>query len=76
MFVQIFINFLKFSKVFDEYIFAECLPEQKFWRRHCNTGLERNSCMKFCPMSPTNQNSGAPGFWLGCIRLLEPNTVR
>ena len=25
-------------------------PEPKFWRRHCSTGLERNSCMKFCLM--------------------------
>ena len=23
--------------------------ELKFWRRHCSTVLERNSCMKFCP---------------------------
>ena len=26
-----FINLSKFSKVFDECIFAECPPEQKFW---------------------------------------------
>ena len=39
-----------FSKVFDECIFAECPPEPKFWRRHCSTGLERKSCMKFCLM--------------------------
>ena len=34
-------------------------PELKFWRRQCSTGHERNSCMKFCPMSPLNQNPGA-----------------
>ena len=36
------------QKFFDEYIFAECLSKLKFWRRHCSTGLEWNSCMKFC----------------------------
>ena len=30
-------------------------PEPKFWRRHCSTGLERNSCMKFCPRFPPPQ---------------------
>ena len=52
--MQIFNKFFKkFSKVFDEYIFAECPPfEPKFWRHHCSTGLELNSCIKFCPMFP------------------------
>ena len=45
-----FMNFSKISKVFDEYIFAEYLPESNFWRRHCSTGLEWNSYMKLCPM--------------------------
>ena len=52
--MQIFYKFFKiFQKVFDEYIFAEYpSAEPKFWRRHCSTGLERKSCMKFCPMFP------------------------
>ena len=34
--------------------------QPKSWRRHCNTGLERNSCMKFFfLMFPPIQNSGA-----------------
>ena len=42
--------FQTFSKVLDEFIFTECSPEPKFLRRHYITGLERNSCMKFCTM--------------------------
>ena len=34
-------------------------PEPKFWRRHCSTGLDWNSCMIFCPIFPQNQNPGA-----------------
>ena len=53
--MQIFSKLFKIFQVFDEYIFAECSPELKFWRRHCSTGLEWNSCIKL--FSP-NQNPG------------------
>ena len=33
------------------------VPELKFWRRHCSTGLESNSFMKFCPMFPPNMDN-------------------
>ena len=50
------INFEKFyQKVFDKYSFAECHFKPKFCR-HCSTGLEWNSCMKFCLLSPPHQN--------------------
>ena len=53
--------FINFSKVFDEYICAECPPPQpKFWRRHCSTGVERNSCMKFISMFPPRTKILAP----------------
>ena len=32
------------------------LSEPKFCRRHCSTGLEWNSCMKFCSLFSPNQN--------------------
>ena len=61
IFVQFFYKLFKiFLQVFNDYIFIECPPEPKFWRRHCSTGLELNSCMKFCFMFPLpNQNPGA-----------------
>ena len=44
--------------------------EPKIWRRHCSTGLQLNSCMKFCPMFPyRNQNSGATPVHLISIHL-------
>ena len=47
------------------------LPEPKFWRRHCSTGLERNSNMKFCPSLPPNQNPGAAtGMYLCTLKQL------
>ena len=53
----------KFKTIFQNTLMSTFLlnvpPELKFWRRHCSTELERNSYMKFCPMSLLNQNPGA-----------------
>ena len=57
---NIFINFSKFFKSLWWVYFCWMSSETKFWRRHCSTGLEWNSYMKFCFMSPpSNQNPGA-----------------
>ena len=58
---EFFNKFFKIlQKVFDEYIFADCHFKPKFWQRHCSTGLEWNSCMKFCLLSPpAKTKSGA-----------------
>ena len=54
---NVFNKFFKIlQNVFYEYIFAECHFKPKFWRRHCSTGLEWNSCMKFCSLFSPNQN--------------------
>ena len=50
-----FINFYKFYKVFINFTstFVLNVPlEQKYWSRHCSTGFERNSSMKFFFMFP------------------------
>ena len=42
------------------YVLNVPLPSPKFQRRHCSTGLERNSCMKFFPMLPPRTKILAP----------------
>ena len=55
--------FYKFFEIFHKSLMSIFLlnvsSEPKFWRRHCSTKRERNSCMKFCLMFPLNQNSGS-----------------
>ena len=55
--------FYKFFKIFQKSLMSRFMlnvfSKPKFWRRHCSTGLERNSCIKIFLMSPPNQNSGA-----------------
>ena len=41
-------------------------PEPKFWRRHCSTGLEWNSCMKFCQMFPPPEPKSWSRYWYNC----------
>ena len=40
-------------------------PEPKFWRCHCSTGLEWNSCMKFCLMFPLEPKF-LSRYWYNC----------
>ena len=58
--MQIF--FYKFFKNFQKSLMSRFVlnvfSQPKFWRRHCSTGLERNSCMKFLLMFPP-----PPKFW-------------
>ena len=56
-----FINFFKnFQKSLISRFVLNVFSQPKFWSRHCSTGLERNSFMKFFLMFPSpNQNSGA-----------------
>ena len=42
------------------YLLNVPLSSPKFWRRHCSTGLERNSCLKFFPMLPPRTKILAP----------------
>ena len=44
-------------------------PLPKFWRRHCSTGLERNSCMKFCLKFLPIQKSWSR-YWYSSVILL------
>ena len=43
--------FYKFFEIFQKSLVSTLLlnvpPEPKFWRRHCSTGLERNSCTTY-----------------------------
>ena len=44
--------------------------EPKFWRRHCSTGLERNSCMKLFsifPLEPKSWSRPCLQYSLYCI---------
>ena len=51
-----FINFFKiFQKSLMSRFVLNVFSQPKFWRRHCSTGLERNSCMKFFLMFPPTQ---------------------
>ena len=58
--MQIYLKFFK-SLWGVHFCWMSSPPEPKFWRRHCSTGLKKNSCMKFCPRGspPPNQNPGA-----------------
>ena len=63
--------FIKFSKFFKSlwwvhFCWMSPLPSPKFWRRHCSTWLEWNSCIKFCPRSPPEPKSWSR-YWYICM---------
>ena len=56
--------FYKFFKIFQKSLMSRFVlnvfSQPKSWRRHCSTGLERNSCMNFFLMFPPPTKILAP----------------